>query len=100
MSADPRPSGADPGEDAQCIDFLLDALRAERLTAVVDVGANPMFEPPYVALTKRRACTFPACRHIGDRSPVSKRHACAPQLHPFSLSARVWATPVFPTITV
>ena len=42
-------------------DFLTDLLRPERLTAVVDIGANPLRsdgEPPYKPMLARRLCTL------------------------------------------
>jgi FkbM family methyltransferase len=42
-------------------DFLADLLRPERLTAVVDIGANPLSsdgEPPYKPMLARRLCTL------------------------------------------
>jgi len=40
-------------------DFLLDVLRPERLTAVVDVGANPINgDPPYQAMLAEGLCTL------------------------------------------
>lgn len=39
-------------------DVLLDLLRPERLTAVVDVGANPIDgDPPYASMLQQRLCT-------------------------------------------
>jgi len=38
------------------VDFLLANLNTERLTRVVDVGANPLTPPPYDNLLKRRGC--------------------------------------------
>lgn len=40
----------------QATKVLLDALKTERPTRVVDVGANPLTPPPYQALTEASAC--------------------------------------------
>ena len=35
-------------ETGAAIDFLLAELRSDRLTSVIDVGANPLFETPSI----------------------------------------------------
>lgn len=44
---------------ADASDPLAGLLRAERLTAVVDIGANPIDgEPPYKKMLAKRLCTL------------------------------------------
>ena len=40
------------------LDVLLDNIGADRLTRVVDVGANPIDRPPYQTLLERSGCTL------------------------------------------
>src|SRR5262249_27554925 len=37
-------------------DILADLLRCERLTTVVDIGANPIDPPPYKRMLEKRLC--------------------------------------------
>ena len=73
-------------ETGAAIDFLLAELRSDRLTSVIDVGANPLFETPYAGLLKRGACRVVGFEPQAEAfAALQKAQGAAEQYFPFAV---------------